>query len=156
MSSTFAQRTRELEDMVGHGKLIGKNIVDQVYAAPNEVGYWKSGPLAGVSNRPRHGGETHALRNSVVEFSETYMRSLASHAFEPEGLNDAMIDNVERMARHYYDKAPRETNALRLSTNPIVIDGHEEIYNRPPVVRRLSKAELRRRHEFVPDRHRPR
>lgn len=156
MTSTFAARTRELEDMVGHGKLVGKVVVDQLYAAPNEVGYWKSGPLAGVSNRPRHGGETHALRNSVIEFADVYMRSLASHTLEPEGLVDAMIDNTERMARHYFDKAPRETNALRLSTNPIVIDDRQEVYNRPPVVRRLSKSELRRRHEFVPERHRPR
>lgn len=155
MTSTFAERTRQLEHEVGKGRLTATVTVDQIYAAPLEIGYWKSGPLAGVSNRPRHGGETHALRNSVVEFTDHYMRNLAGHALEPGGLVDAMIDNSEQIARHYFDKAPRETNALRLSANPVVTDDGIEVYNRPAIVRRLSKEELKHRHEFVPDRHKP-
>lgn len=144
---SFGAGTRELGELVGDGELTMKVEVDQIYALAIESGYWRSGPLAGVTNRPRHGGKTHFLRDGLHENAERYMRKLA-RAF-PE-LEPAMVENAEDLARQVFDNAPRDKQVLRNSAHPTVTSGHVLVYDRPPAVHRLTEAELRRRGEFVP------
>lgn len=153
MTSTFDAKTREIGALVGDGKLVGKVEVNQIYALAIHSGYWRTGPLAGVNNRPRNGGETHFLTNGLTKNRERYLRNLAAGALEPEGLLGAMTENVEDLARYVYEHAPRDKDALRNSAHPTVRDHGEIVYDRPPVIPRLSKEQLKHRHEFVPRRH---
>lgn len=140
--TSFEQGTRELERIVGHGKLVGKLEVDQVYAAPLEVGYWKTGPLAGVTNRPRHGGETHALANALQHVTPKAFQRMADHAYDEGGLAFAMISDVEDLSGEYHDRAPREFEDLRNSGHPTVTDNGKRVYDRPPLRSRLTDAQL--------------
>lgn len=143
---TFQVRIRELEDRVGDGDLTGSVVFDQVYAASQEVGYWKTGPNAGViiRNHPRGGG-AHYLSDPLIENSERYMRNLAGRAYEEGGLSGAMADNMEDLSREAGNRAPKETDALSQSGHPTVTDDGHTVYDRPPVVPRLSEAELKSR-----------
>ena len=134
---SFDARIRELERRVGDGLLEGVVRVDQPYAAVQHAGYWRSGPNAGVviRNHPRGGG-SHFLSNPLLENSDRYMRRLAYDAYEPGGLRVAMIDVVEDLSREVYDRAPRETDALRNSAHPMVVDDGDLAYDRPPVAPR--------------------
>lgn len=151
--ASFQDGIAELERRVGHGDLVGSLAVDQPYAATQEVGYWKTGPLAGViiRNHPG-GGQSHALGDSLLVNAERYLRRLSYEPFEPRGLVTAMIDNVEDLAAEYRDRAPRESGALSDSGHPTVTDDGETAYDRPPVVPRLSGGERHptRRSHFTP------
>lgn len=140
----FADRIRELEEAVGDGDLQGKVNVDQVYAAVQHEGYWKTGPLAGVviRNHPRGGGSKF-LAEPLFENAADYMRRLAGRALEPAGLVSAMRENVEDLSGEVYDRAPREFDDLRDSGHPTVMDGDRLAYDRPPRRPRLSEGALR-------------
>lgn len=143
---TFAERTRELQEIVGDGDLEGKLTVDQRYAAVQEVGYWETGPNAGViiRNHPRGGG-SHYLSDPLFENAERYMHNLSQRVYEPGGLTGAMADNMEDLSREVHERAPRETDALRNSGHPTVTSDGETVYDRPPVIPRLSDADLKNR-----------
>lgn len=140
----FADRIRELEEIVGHGDLQGKVRVDQVYAAVQHEGYWKTGPLAGVviRNHPR-GGQAKYLQEPLFDQASEYMQRLAGRAFELGGLVSAMRENMEDLSGEVYDRAPREFDDLRDSAHPTVTDGDVLVYDRPPRRARLSDAALR-------------
>lgn len=141
----FAQRTRELEARVGHGKLEGKVAFDQIYAAPQEVGYWVTGPNAGIhiEHYTTPGTGAHYLGGPLLEGAPMAMRTLADGALEPDGLNRGMTHNVERLADDSSHRAPREVGDLSRSAHPSVKSDGATVYDRPPEVPRLSEAELR-------------
>lgn len=143
---SFSERTHELEQIVGDGNLVGKVEVNQPYSAPQHEGFWKTGPLAGVviRNHPRGGG-AHFLSDPLSENAERYMRNLADRVYEPGGLTGSMADNMEDLSRAVHERAPRDTEALRNSAHPTVTSDGETVYDRPPVVPRLSDADLKRR-----------
>lgn len=141
---TFADGTRELGEMIGHGKLEMVVTVDQVYAAAQEAGMWVTGPNAGkvIKNHPQ-GGQAHFLSEPLFERAEEFMRLLAAQMLQRDGLIRAAREVVETLSRDVFDKAPREFEGLRNSSHPQVIDDGHVTYDRPPVRKRLSKAALK-------------
>lgn len=131
---SFDAGIRELAERVGDGLLEGIVRVDQPHAAVQEVGYWKTGPNAGaiIRNHPR-GGKSHALGDALTDNSDRYMQRLAHDVYEPGGLRVGMIDVVEDIASDYYENAPRETDTLRNSAHPMVVDDGDLAYDRAPV-----------------------
>lgn len=143
---SLSERTRELQEIVGDGDLVGKVEVNQPYAVPQHEGIWQTGPLAGVviRNHPQGGG-AHFLSEPLTQNAERYMHNLAGNVYEPGGLTGAMADNMEDLSSEVHDRAPRETEALRNSAHPTVTSDGETVYDRPPVVPRLSDADLKNR-----------
>lgn len=141
---TFAERTRALEEMVGDGDLVGKLEVDQVYAAAQHEGGWATGPNAGVRirNHPRGGGD-HFLSQPLVKNAPEMMQHLARNTLEPNGLRQAMADNMEDLSEEVEDRAPREFDDLRHSGHPTVTDNGRKAYDRPPKRPRLSRSALK-------------
>lgn len=140
---TFQQGCIDLAEKVGHGKLTGKVVVDQVYAAAQHEGYWVTGPLAGhvIRNHPR-GGQAKFLEEPLFEKAEDYMRNLADGVLDGF-LVQAMAENMEDLADEVFHLAPRENDVLRGSANPRVLDDGREAYDRPPLWPRLSQDQLR-------------
>lgn len=141
--ASFSARIQEIRDRVGKGTVEGIVEVNQIYAAAIERGYWVSGPLAGHTNHPRHGGETEFLKNSLDDFRDAYIQRLADHALEEHGLVGAMVDNVEHLSGQVAARAPVELGDLRASAHPTVEDDGAVVYDRAPAVRRLSADELK-------------
>jgi hypothetical protein len=141
MASSFFDRIDELADAVGHGRLVGKVEVDQVYAHYIHEGVSESGrPLV-----MHEGGQAHYLRDPLFDGNDKRMEALAVRAITPEGseLREAMSDEMENLSNDVYDLAPREFNDLRASGHPSVTDAGAVIYDRPPLVHRLSEDELK-------------
>ena len=141
--TTFADGTRELEDRVGRGKLVGTVVVDQIYAAAQHESVWVTGPLAGhvIRNHPR-GGQAKFLEQPLFENAERYFKRLADNVLDGD-LVQAMTDNVAHLAGEVYDKAPREFDDLRLSAHPSVESDGKVVFDSPPVRKRLTKEELK-------------
>lgn len=144
MASTFDARIRELADQVGHGKLVGKVIVNQPYAASQEEGYWKTGPLAGVviKHHPR-GGQAKFLADPLKANFPRYFQDMAGQAFQVDGLVRAMHSSVEDLSGFVFQLAPREFEDLRNSAHSSVTDDGKVVFDRPPVRARLSKQALK-------------
>lgn len=134
MSSTFFDRIDELADRVGRGHLVGKIEVDQVYAHYQHEG---------LDLRHPRGGQAKYLEEPVIGQSEAHMRTLAKHVLDPEGPRLGMQDVVEGISRDVLDKAPREFEDLRNSAHPSVDDDGHVVYDRPPLVHRLTDEELK-------------
>ena len=147
VTSTFGERIDALKERVGTGDLVGKVTVDQVYAWNQEYGGWLNfmGRYGPKDLHPRHGGEIHFLENSLRDNGSDYLQKLADHLLEERGLYDAMVDDVEHLSAQVAIRAPVETGALRLSGHPTVSDDGAPVYDRAPIVPRLSEAELRDR-----------
>lgn len=131
-----------LDHIVGHGDITGTLEVNQVYAAPIERGFWVTGPLAGHTNHPRHGGQTHFLRDTFVESAPAWMARIAERVLEPDGQRGAMVDAMEEASAQVAVRAPVEFGDLRRSGHPYVTEDGAVVYDRPPAVERLSRAEL--------------
>lgn len=141
MVSDFFTRAAELAEQVGPD-ITGTVAVDQIYAAPIERGRWITGPLAGHSNHPRHGGQTHYLRDGLHENADAYLQNLADQALGPDGLYTGMVQNVEVLSAQVESRAPVEFGNLRASAHPVVTRGGAVVYDRPPAVPRLSREQL--------------
>lgn len=134
MSSTFLARMDLLEKIVGKRTLSGKVIVDQVYAQYQHEG---------LDLRHPRGGQAKYLEEPLFTERGAAMRRLARDPFKPLGLTQAMISNMEHLAGKVFELAPVEFGDLKGSGHPIVTDDGARVYDRPAVVHRLSKAELR-------------
>lgn len=147
MVSSFFDRIDELSDAVGHGTVSVSVEVDQVYAHYQEVGAELSHP---------RGGMAFALREASVAHADKHMETLAGRAVTEDGshLREAAIDVSEATVADYYELAPRDYDDLRDSGHPKVTDEGAIVYDRPPVVARLTEAELRLKHHG--ERHRAR
>lgn len=143
---SFQQGTRDLEEKIGHGKLVGSVVVDQIYSAAQHEGYWVTGPLAGhvIRKHPR-GGQAKFLEQPLFEKTDDYMRNLADAVLDGF-LVQAMAENMEDLADEVFDKAPRENDILRNSAHPEVHDDGRLAYDRPPLYPRLSREELKELH----------
>lgn len=145
----FEEGLARLSDAVGHGDLVGSVEVNQVYASPIDLGYWFTGPLAGHTNHPRHGGQQHFLEDAFYDNAGEYADKLASQALEQGGLVDAMVDNVEHASGQVNATAPIEFGDLRRSGHPFVDDDGVRVYDRAPAVERLSRAQLEAKSKLV-------
>lgn len=133
MSGTFGDRIDELIESVGEGKLVGSVVVDQVYAKYQHERMDLQHP---------RGGQAKYLGGPVLENMHTYMQKLADNVLHGS-LTGAMTSNVEALSKEVFDKAPREFWDLRESAHPSVTNDGVPVYDRPPIVHRLSKGELR-------------
>ena len=138
MPGTFGARMQALREEVGDGLLEGTVEVNQVYAWNQEHGYWLNymGRYGFKTLHPRHGGETHFLHNSLENGRGEYLQRLADRAFEPLGLVNAMVENMEWLSAAVAVNAPVETGALRGSGHPSVVDNGAVVYDRAPSVER--------------------
>lgn len=150
VKGTFDTRLNTLLHNVGHGHLVGKVRVDQVYARYQHEG---------LDFKHPDGGQAQYLRQPLFAKVSSYMDTLANNLLGADGtmFATAMSRAMEDLSLEVYNLAPWEFGDLRASGNPIVTDDGAEVYNRPPLVARLSKDELRTKGElrdlFDPDRY---
>lgn len=149
MSGTFGAGIDRLKERVGHGKLKGSVVVDQVYAF-----YQHEHP----EFKHPDGGKPYYLRDPLFEGADGHMQKLARKVLEPGGPAEGMRDVVEDLCRSVYEQAPLEFGDLKGSGHPKVTSAGAVVYDRPPNVGRLSEEELRIKGElrrlFEPGRYR--
>lgn len=130
----FVKRIGKLERDVGRTKLQIKVVVDQIYAQnQHETLYF----------RHSSGGGPKFLTRALLGESRSIMRGFARDVYRPRGLVSAAIAGSERISKGVYKHAPHEFNDLRNSAAPSVKDGGRIVYQRPPVIKRLTKTQLR-------------
>lgn len=141
MAGTFSRRIRELADQVGAGDLTGAVEVDQVYAAVQHerLDY----------NHPR-GGQAKYLEQPLYDQHRDYLQSVADRVLDGEA-EDAMTDAMEDLSGTVRTTAPVLYVNLRESGHPTVTDNGSVVYDRAPVQRRLTDAELRELRRTRPD-----
>lgn len=124
--STFEQRLADLSENVGHGPLKGQMLVNQPYAAVQEVEESYAHP---------QGGQAH--------YTETALRSNQSAIYEDVadgflhgGAVDGMASGMEKVSESIEKLAPVDTSRLRHSGNPRVMSDGTVVYDRPPIAPR--------------------
>lgn len=129
----FAERIQELIDRTP-SKLNGTVVVDQAYAQIQHE--------AMEFNHPR-GGRAKYLGGPLIENYQQYVSNLADSLLGGQ-LPAAMIRNMENLSTQgVYENAPVEFADLKASGHPIVEADGMKIYDREPMVHRLSEEELR-------------
>jgi hypothetical protein len=124
----FLSKTNELAAMVGDGDLVGTFMVNGgERTVPLEVGYWKTGPLAGVrmEDFTTPGTGPHAVQNSL---EATWANSLADIARTTltEGPQEGMKRHVERMDAQF----KRVTGDYANSTARVVTDNGVPVHEK--------------------------
>jgi hypothetical protein len=141
MTKTFDQGLQELSEKVGHGDLVGRVVVDQVYA------HYQHERLD--LNHPRGGGPKY-LEQPLFEHRDEYMEKLARSLFDDvrKGMEHCMEDlaGIGGVEGH----APFLWGDLHHSAHPSVEDDGTVVYDRPPQVHRLTKAELKEKADRTP------
>ncbi len=129
----FAARIQELIDKTP-SKVQGTVVVDQVYAQIQHEALEFKHP---------HGGRAKYLGGPLLENYQKYVQHLADATLDGD-LKDAMIRNMEHLSTEgVYENAPVEFADLKASGHPIVeVDGMA-VYDRAPMVHRLTEEELR-------------
>lgn len=134
MAGDFASRLEELIESVGEGKLTGSVVVDQVYAKYQHERMDLKHP---------NGGQAKYLSGPLLEQMRGYVGRLAQNVLRGS-LDGAMAANMEDLSKQVFEKAPREFWDLRESGHPRVLNNEGmPVYDRAPVVHRLSKGELK-------------
>ncbi|WP_027947215.1 hypothetical protein [Amycolatopsis taiwanensis] len=96
-------------------------------------------------NHPR-GGQAKYLEQPLHAEYRGYLDDIARRTLET-GPVEPMIDAMENLAADQLGQhAPLEFGNLRESGHPSVTSGGETVYDREPVQRRLTEAELREQH----------
>lgn len=124
---------RMVRDKVGPGKLVGKLIVNQVYAKYQHERLDLAHP---------HGGGAKYLERPLMARGPELLRRVGTGALEGDGAG-AMIEAVEALNSAMSSAAPVLFNNLRRSGRPKVYDNGRLVYDRPPWQPRLSKGQLR-------------
>lgn len=130
----FNKRLRELSNIVGDKKIELKVVVNQAYAKFQHESLDLKHP---------HGGGGKFLTRALFSEYRSVMRGVARDAYRRYGIVSAMTVGSERIARGVYQNAPHEFNDLRNSAAPSVKDRGRFVYNRPPVVKRLTQSQLK-------------
>lgn len=120
----FFSQTKKLESLIGNGKLAGVFSVDGgARSVPLEVGYWKTGPNAGVHMRnfTTPGTGPHAVQNSLEVTHEASLEDIAKSTLT-EGPRPGMKRHLDRMQGAFEERAPRVTGQYSQSTGRFVID----------------------------------
>jgi hypothetical protein len=147
VAGTFADRIDVLKAMVGTGDLVGKVVVDQVYARYQHEG---------LDLRHPRGGQALYLSQPLLENHSRYLQAYADRLLEDGGVG-AMVESMENLAEDggVAVRAPVLYANLRASGRPSVVSDGRTVYDRPPRQHRLSEEELRalyRLHHPVPSR----
>lgn len=128
----FSDRIRQLEQQIGDGELEGKVTVDQVYAKYQHED---------LTLKHLGGGRAKYLENPLYDDHREYYDRLADNVLHGS-LQQAMVKNVEDLSKAVYDNAPMEFGDLRASGHPEVLDDGSQVYNRLPMVGRLTPEEI--------------
>lgn len=161
--STFFSRMDDLSASVGHGMLQGDVEFNQVYArygagglgdlgdgsgdtgviSPTEMSY---GPEPNrkpgdTFDHPR-GGEFDYLGRSLTDMGPGFPNRVKDAIEGEQPLDDLMIRMVEELSTEAEIRAPREFGILNASAHPTVKSDGSTIYDRPPVIPRLTQPEL--------------
>lgn len=133
MAGNFAARMDELIESVGDGELTGSVVVDQVYAKYQHER---------MDLRHPNGGQAKYLGGPLMLNARDYVAKLADNVLHGS-LEVAMTQVVEDLSKEVFEKAPRDFWDLRESAHPSVLNDGMPVYDRPPVVHRLSEGELK-------------
>lgn len=133
MPGDFAERIDQLIESVGDGVLTGSVVVDQVYARAQHER---------LDYRHPNGGQAKYLGGPLLNNYRGYFQRLAQNVLHGS-LPGAMEANVEDLSKEVFDKAPRDFWDLRESAHPRVLNDGVPVYDRAPVVHRLTAGELR-------------
>lgn len=134
MAGDFGARLDELIESVGDGELTGSVVVDQVYAKYQHERMDLKHP---------QGGQAKYLSAALLDKHRDYVQQLADNVLHGS-LQQAMEVVVEDLAaKQVFDKAPREFQDLRQSGHPRVLNGDMIVYDRAPLVHRLTAQELK-------------
>lgn len=122
-------------------RLEGKVEFDQVYAFNQHEGRWlnfmgRFGPKAMERGHPKF------VEQPLLGGSEGFMRTVADHLLE-DGPIAGMIEDVETLADEASAEAPIEFGDLKASAHPTVTADGAIVYDRPPLVPRLSEGQLK-------------
>lgn len=114
MPSTFAERTRELEERVGDGRIVGRvSFAPGRIAGPQHLGGWITGPLAGV--RIKHwttpGTGPGYLVDPLLENGERYFAEIAREVLMA-GARAPMLRAVNDLLDKAQRRVPRKTGKL--------------------------------------------
>jgi hypothetical protein len=140
MAKDFAVGLMEVGERVGYGVLTGTVIVDQVYA------HYQHERLD--LHHPRGGGAKY-LERPLFERYGHYMEMLAESVLTT-GPDAGMTACVEDLSAQIEHTAPVLWWDLRRSGHPIVMDNGLPVYDRPPMVHRLTEAELKAKGRLIP------
>jgi hypothetical protein len=135
---SFADGIDKLKEAIGPGHLIGGVEVDQIYA------HWQH-------DHPEFyhpdDGKAFYLRDPLFSGVNGYMQKLADNVVHSDGtstLNEAMAENMEDLSTHgVYIQAPLEFGDLKGSGHPTVTSDGETVYDRAPLVARLTEEEIK-------------
>lgn len=130
-------------DQVGEGHLVGKLVVDQVYAKYHHERM--------DLHHPRGGGPKYLYRPLVANYQDYWNR--IARAILDGSPEHAMAEVVEALNSAMSSHAPIQFNNLRRSGNPQVFSNGRRVYDRPAWQHRLSREELnelRRRGRRIP------
>lgn len=133
MAGTFDRRMRDLADRVGGGAMTARVEVDQVYAKYQHER---------TDLRHPGGGKANFLRDPLFSSADDGLREVARTVLD-FGPEPAMIDFSEGLAQGVYEQAPFEFGDLKASPHPTVTDGESTVYDRAPMIHRLTDEELR-------------
>jgi len=133
MAGDFLARMDELIEEHDGGDVVGSVVVDQVYARYQHERMDLKHP---------NGGQAKFLSGPLLNDAGKYLQKLAGNVLHGS-LNAAMAECMESLSLSVWEKAPRDFWDLRQSGNPRVHVGAAEVYNRPPIVPRLTEAQLR-------------
>jgi hypothetical protein len=134
MAGDFGARIDELMESVGDGELTASVVVDQVYAKYQHERMDLKHP---------QGGQAKYLSGPLLQRHQDYLRQLADSV-----LHGSLVGAMELVAedlatKQVFDHAPREFQDLRQSGHPRVLNGDMIVYDRAPIVHRLTAAELK-------------
>lgn len=130
----FATNLETLATRV-EGRWTGHVLVDQVYAHYQH---------AHLEFRHPRGGQALYLQVPLYRHYRRYYGILAREAITSEGTNlrGGYREVVEHLSAQVYLLAPREFHDLRQSGHPYVTRDGKKVYDRKPLVGRLSEQEL--------------
>lgn len=135
---TFDARTRELEERVGSGRLVGELERNQVYAKFQHESLDLRHPV----------GQAKFQETALFSHYRDYLSDLADKVLDGH-LVEVMAEQMEALDRHSGQLTPKDLTILARSGNPRVRDGERVVYDRPPEVPRLTDEELADLHRKV-------
>jgi hypothetical protein len=137
---TFDQGIAQLSALVGHGTATGHVVVDQAYAQRQheDLAY----------KHPRGGGPKY-LEAPLYAKANDYFELVAKEMLKV-GVIPPLATAMENLASTIEYTAPVLWWDLRRSGHPFVDDNGIVVYDRSPLVHRLTEAELKAKGRLIP------
>lgn len=140
--STFEMRMDQLATEIGIGTLTAKVEYDQVYAHRQHEDMTYKHP---------QGGGAQYLRRALYDNTPEMMEQIARGVFRD--IKTAMISTAELLADKASNNAPKRAHILDNSDHPTVLDDGVVVYDRPPLMPRLTEEQIEALNEELQDPH---